>query len=229
MKIYDFIKELQRCEIGDKSYNGILLEQGNETYSKKLQDMFFETKAEVINLSDKQINLLLKDVKDVIENTFYDIPTPESVKRMEDDYLNSRNLDLKKEIEFAKFLRAMVGVQKYYYKELYNMLSEIIGEEKIEKTQKEEVKTEEKEKNQKEKNQKETKEEKVIKGVQGLADYLKIGKTLAQAVINSKLLQKNGAQYRAGKSWLFDKNKLNQLLEKEPELLKNIHIERGKK
>lgn len=221
MKIYDFIKELQRCEIGDKSYNGILLEQGNETYSKKLQDMFFEAKAEVINLSDKQINLLLKDVKDVIENTFYDIPTPESVKRMEDDYLNSRNLDLKKEIEFAKFLRAMVGVQKYYAESLYNMLSDAIG---VEKPQKEEVKTEEKEKNQKE-----TKEEKVIKGVQGLADYLKIGKTLAQAVINSKLLQKNGAQYRAGKSWLFDKNKLNQLLEKDPELLKNIHIERGKK
>lgn len=224
MKIYDLIKELQCCEIGDKSYNGITLLQGIETYSKVLKDMFFEAKAEIINLTDKQINLLLKDVKDVIENTFYDIPTPESVKRMEDDYLNSRNSDLKKEIEFAKFLRAMVGVQKYYSKELYNMLSEIIGEEKIEKTQKEEVKTEEKEKNQKE-----TKEEKVIKGVQGLADYLKIGKTLAQAVINSKLLQKNGAQYRAGKSWLFDKNKLNQLLEKEPELLKNIHIERGKK
>lgn len=224
MKIYDFIKELQRCEIGDKSYNGILLEQGNETYSKKLQDMFFEAKAEVINLSDKQINLLLKDVKDVIENTFYDIPTVECVKRMEEDYLNSRNLGLKKEIEFAKFLRAMVGAQKYYAEALYNMLSDAIGEGKIEKSQKEEVKTEEKEKNQKE-----TKEEKVIKGVQGLADYLKIGKTLAQAVINSKLLQKNGAQYRAGKSWLFDKNKLNQLLVQEPELLKNIHIERRKK
>lgn len=225
MKIYDLIKELQRCEIGDKSYNGILLEQCTETYSKKLQDMFFEAKAEIINLTDKQINLLFKDVKTLIEDTFYDIPTLECVKRMEEDYLNSRNLGLKKEIEFAKFLRAMVGVQKYYAESLYNMLSDAIGEGKIEKPQQqEEVKTEEKEKNQKE-----TKEEKVIKGVQGLADYLKIGKTLAQAVINSKLLQKNGAQYRAGKSWIFEKNKLNQLLEKEPELLKNIHIERRKK
>ena len=224
MKIYDFIKELQRCEIGDKSYNGVALLQGVETYSKQLKDMFFESKAEVINLTDKQIKLILKDVKSLVEDTFYDIPTVECVKRMEEDYLNSRNQDLRKEIEFVKFLRAMVGVQKYYAEELYNMLSVAIGEEKIEKPQKEEVKTEEKEKNQKE-----IKEEKVIKGVQGLADYLKIGKTLAQAVINSKLLQKNGAQYRAGKSWLFDKNKLNQLLEKEPELLKNIHIERGKK
>ena len=224
MKIYDFIKELQRCEIGDKSYNGVALLQGVETYSKQLKDMFFESKAEVINLTDNQIKLILKDVKSLVEDTFYDIPTVECVKRMEEDYLNSRNQDLRKEIEFVKFLRAMVGVQKYYAEELYNMLSVAIGEEKIEKPQKEEVKTEEKEKNQKE-----IKEEKVIKGVQGLADYLKIGKTLAQAVINSKLLQKNGAQYRAGKSWLFDKNKLNQLLEKEPELLKNIHIERGKK
>lgn len=221
MKIYDLIKELQCCEIGDKSYNGVTLLQGIETYSKVLKDMFFEAKAEIINLTDKQIGLVLQDVKDVIENTFYDIPTPESVKRMEDDYLNSRNQNLKKEIEFAKFLRAMVGVQKYYSKELYNMLSEIIGEEKIEKTQKEEIKTE--------KNQKETKEGKVIKGVQGLADYLKIGKTLAQAVINSKLLEQNKAQYRVGKAWNFDKNKIDELLEKYPEILKDVHIERGKK
>lgn len=221
MKIYDFIKELQRCEIGDKSYNGVALLQGVETYSKQLKDMFFESKAEVINLTDKQIKLILKDVKSLVEDTFYDIPTVECVKRMEEDYLNSRNQDLRKEIEFAKFLRAMVCEQKYYYKELYNMLSEIIGEEKIEKTQKEEIEIE--------KNQKETKEEKVIKGVQGLADYLKIGKTLAQAVINSKLLEQNHAQYRVGKAWNFDKNKIDELLEKYPEILKDVHIKRREK
>lgn len=221
MKIYDLIKELQCCEIGDKSYNGVTLLQGIETYFKVLEDMFFEAKAEIINLTDKQIRLILQDVKTLIEETFYDIPTPESVKRMEDDYLNSRNQNLKKEIEFAKFLRAMVGVQKYYSKELYNMLSKIIGEEKIEKTQKEEIKTE--------KNQKETKEEKVIKGVQGLADYLKIGKTLAQAVINSKILEENKAQYRVGKAWNFDKNKIDELLEKYPEILKDVHIKRREK
>lgn len=168
--------------------------------------------------------MIFKDVKTLISDTFYDIPTKEAIKRMEEDYLDSRNSDLKKEIEFAKFLRAMVGVQKYYSKELYNMLSDAIGVEKIEKSQKEEVKTEEKEKNQKE-----TKEEKVIKGVQGLADYLKIGKTLAQSVINSKLLEKNKAQYRVGKAWNFDKNKIDELLEKYPEILKNVHIKRGEK
>jgi hypothetical protein len=221
MKIYDFIKELERSEIGDKSYNGVSLLQGIETYSKVLKDMFFEVKAEIINLTDKQIRLILQDVKTLIEETYYDVPTEEAVKRMEEDYLDSRNSDLKKEIEFAKFLRSMVGVQKYYSKELYNMLSEIIGVEKIEKSQKEEVKTEE--------NQKETKEGKVIKGVQGLADYLKIGKTLAQAVINSKLLEQNKAQYRVGKAWNFDKNKIDELLEKYPEILKNVHIKRREK
>lgn len=221
MKIYNFIKELERSEIGDKSYNGVTLLQGIETYSKILKDMFFEAKAEIINLIDKQIRLILQDVKTLIEETYYDVPTEEAVKRMEEDYLNSRNSDLKKEIEFVKFLRSMVGVQKYYSKELYNMLSEIIGEEKIEKTQKEEIKTE--------KNQKETKEGKVIKGVQGLADYLKIGKTLAQAVINSKLLEQNKAQYRVGKAWNFDKNKIDELLEKYPEILKNVHIKRREK
>ena len=221
MKIYDFIKELERSEIGDKSYNGVSLLQGIETYSKVLKDMFFEVKAEIINLTDKQIRLILQDVKTLIEETYYDVPTEEAVKRMEEDYLDSRNSDLKKEIEFAKFLRSMVGVQKYYSKELYNMLSEIIGVEKIEKSQKEEVKTEE--------NQKETKEGKVIKGVQGLADYLKIGKILAQAVINSNLLEQNKAQYRVGKTWNFDKNKIDELLEKYPEILKDVHIKRREK
>ncbi|MEE1220437.1 MAG: hypothetical protein U0K59_01225 [Bacteroidales bacterium] len=221
MKIYDFIKELERSEIGDKSHNGVSLLQGIETYSKILKDMFFEAKAEIINLTDKQIRLILQDVKTLIEETYYDVPTEEVVKRMEEDYLDSRNSDLKKEIEFVKFLRSMVGVQKYYSKELYNMLSEIIGVEKIEKSQKEEVKTEE--------NQKETKEGKVIKGVQGLADYLKIGKTLAQAVINSNLLEQNKAQYRVGKTWNFDKNKIDELLEKYPEILKDVHIKRREK
>lgn len=71
--------------------------------------------------------------------------------------------------------------------------------------------------------------EEVIRGVKGLAKYLHIGSTLAQAVINSKLLQEDGAQYSAGGKWFFNREKLDRLLVKKPELLKDIHIQRRKK
>lgn len=71
--------------------------------------------------------------------------------------------------------------------------------------------------------------EEVIRGVKGLAKYLHIGSTLAQAVINSKLLQENGAQYSAGGKWFFNREKLDRLLAAKPELLKDIHIHRRKK
>ena len=71
--------------------------------------------------------------------------------------------------------------------------------------------------------------EEVIRGVKGLAKYLHIGNTLAQAVINSKLLQEGGAQYSAGGKWFFNREKLDRLLAAKPELLKDTHIQRRKK
>ena len=68
-----------------------------------------------------------------------------------------------------------------------------------------------------------------IKGVKGLATYLGIGTTLAQAIIHSKVLEKDCAQYSAAGRWYFNKEKLDNLLSKNPELLKDIHIERRKK
>ena len=66
----------------------------------------------------------------------------------------------------------------------------------------------------------------IITGVRGLAEYLKIGNTLAQAIINEKVLMKNGAQYNAGRRWLFNKEKLDKLLSEKPDILKDIHIKR---
>lgn len=71
--------------------------------------------------------------------------------------------------------------------------------------------------------------EEVIRGVKGLSEYLHICISLAQAVINSKLLQEDGAQYSAGGKWFFNREKLDRLLAKKPELLKDVHIERRKK
>ena len=72
-------------------------------------------------------------------------------------------------------------------------------------------------------------EEDIIKGVSGLAKYLHRGTTLAQAIINSRLLERNGAQYRTGDGWNFNKKKIDELLKENPNLLKDVHIKRRKR
>ena len=72
-------------------------------------------------------------------------------------------------------------------------------------------------------------EDNIITGVAGLAKYLNRGTTLTQAIINSRLLERNGAQYRAGNGWNFNKKKIDELLKENPNLLKDIHIKRCKR
>ena len=72
-------------------------------------------------------------------------------------------------------------------------------------------------------------EENIVTGVAGLAKYLKRGITLTQAIINSRLLERNGAQYQTGGGWNFNKKKIDELLKENPNLLKDVHIKRRKK
>ena len=59
----------------------------------------------------------------------------------------------------------------------------------------------------------------LIKGVSGLAEFLVCGRTKAQNIINSGILQKRNIAYRAGNRWRFNKTLLTRLLEEEPEIL----------
>ena len=65
----------------------------------------------------------------------------------------------------------------------------------------------------------------IIKGVDGLANALKIGKNKAQAIISSKILLERGIQYRAG-GWRFKKKELDELLKNEPMIFEDIKCKR---
>jgi hypothetical protein len=62
----------------------------------------------------------------------------------------------------------------------------------------------------------------LIKGVNGLAEFLGCGITKAQNIINSKVLQERDIAYRAGNRWRFNKTLLTRLLEEEPEILNRV-------
>ena len=62
----------------------------------------------------------------------------------------------------------------------------------------------------------------LIKGVNGLADFLGCGSTKAQNIINSGILRERDIAYRAGNRWRFNKTLLTRLLEEEPEILNGV-------
>jgi len=62
----------------------------------------------------------------------------------------------------------------------------------------------------------------LIKGVNGLAEFLGCGITKAQNIINSQVLQERDIAYRAGNRWRFNKTLLIRLLEEEPEILNRV-------
>lgn len=63
----------------------------------------------------------------------------------------------------------------------------------------------------------------LIKGVNGLGEFLGCGSTKAQNIINSGVLQERDIAYRAGNRWRFNKTLLTRLLEEEPEILNRVY------
>ena len=62
----------------------------------------------------------------------------------------------------------------------------------------------------------------LIKGINGLAEFLGCGSTKAQNIMNSGVLQERDIAYRAGNRWRFNKTLLTRLLEEEPEILNGV-------
>ena len=66
-------------------------------------------------------------------------------------------------------------------------------------------------------------DERVISGTEGLKDFLGCGKSLAFAIIKSRILVENGIQYKVGNCWKFNAKKLEEFLQIHPQFLENIH------
>ena len=59
----------------------------------------------------------------------------------------------------------------------------------------------------------------LIKGVRGLAKHLGCCVATAQDIINSGILLNREIAYKAGTRWIFNANRLDELLRKEPDVL----------
>lgn len=209
------LSELIRCDVvngfdGNLSYNGIGLIESLETFQKRLHRLYESALSEITFLNDEAKRGLLSVINKYVEQQeCFDVPslsTLELINREIED--GNNNESLRKERDFVKMIRECVSLQKYYLNDFAAIISCDVDVVYDKQEQPLDV------------GLSPSIDDDIIKGVEGLKAYLGCGVNTAQDIINSKILEKKGIQYRAGRSWRFNKNKLAELLEKEPEILK---------
>ncbi len=208
--------ELRRCEILNDykevfSYNGITLEESSVAFQKRLHRLYEDALVE--------IPLLSQDAKDGFANIIdkyaesqrlFDVPDESILESMNREIeAGNTNVSLRTERDFVKMICDCVSLQKYYLNEFADAIgyTPTGSSTTISVEVKEEVSTT---------------DTNLIKGVRGLADFLGCGVNKAQDIIKSEILLKRKIQYYAGDGWRFRKDKLTDLLEKEPEILKRV-------
>ena len=208
--------ELRRCEILNDykevfSYNGITLEESSVAFQKRLHCLYEDALVE--------IPLLSQDAKDGFANiidkyresqTYFDVPDESVFESMNREIeAGNTNVSLRAERDFVKMICDCVSLQKYYL----NEFADAIGYTSKDNSTTISVEVKE---------QVSTTDANLIKGVKGLADFLGCGINTAQNIIKSEILLKRKIQYNTGNGWRFRRDKLTDLLEKEPEILKKV-------
>lgn len=211
-----FLDEIRRSDWLDdvpflqRKYNGITVQESEQSYYNRIAPMYSAAVIALISVPTEKIEILqalLDEVKKCQE--YFELPSDELLNSLMHDYNQSNNQvhSLKEDYDYLCFVRNCMKIQMYF---LENFKKKFPSH----KAQKLEV-----DKNEAAIVTNPVKQDEPIKGVKGLAAYLKIGTTKAQGIINSKILQENGIAYRIGKAWNFNPQKLNELLSQSPTVL----------
>ena len=210
------LNELRRCEIVNDyktnfSYNDICLDEASISFQKRLHRLYEDALVE--------IPLLTQDTKEGFANiidryresqTYFDVPDESILESMNREIeAGNTNVSLRTERDFVKMICECVSLQKYYL----NEFAAAIGYTPTGSSTTISVEVKE---------QVSTSDANLIKGVRGLATFLGCGVNTAQNIVSSEILLKRKIQYNAGDGWRFRKDKLTELLEKDPEILKKV-------
>ena len=211
-----FITEVITCKIinnfeGNYAYNDINLEETSEAYQRRLHALYESALMDVPFLAEEVKEGLVNIIdKHKESQSLFDAPDESVLESMNREIeKGNTNTSLKKERDFVKMVCDCVSLQKYYL----NEFADAIGYTSKDNSTTISVEVKE---------QVSTTDANLIKGVKGLADFLGCGINTAQNIIKSEILLKRKIQYNTGKGWRFRKDKLTELLEKEPEILKKV-------
>lgn len=210
------LNELRRCEIVNDyktnfSYNDICLDEASISFQKRLHSLYEDALVEIPFLSTEAKDGFINIIDRYAESQLlFDVPNESVLESMNREIeAGNTNESLRRERDFVKMVCECVSLQKYYLKEF----ADAIGYTSTGSPTTTSVEVKE---------QVPTSDANLIKGVKGLADFLGCGINTAQNIVNSEILLKKKIQYNTGKGWRFRKDKLTELLEKEPEILKKV-------
>lgn len=210
------LNELRRCEIINDykvyfSYNDITLEETSMAFQKRLHRLYEDALLEIPFLSTEAKEGFVNIIDRYAESQrLFDVPDESILESMNREIeAGNTNVSLITERDFVKMICECVSLQKYYL----NEFAAAIGCTSTGSPTTTSVEVKE---------QVSTSDENLIKGVKGLAAFLGCGTNTAQNIINDGILLKKKIQYRTGDGWRFRKDKLTDLLEKEPEILKKV-------
>lgn len=210
------LNELRRCEIINDykvnfSYNDITLEETSMAFQKRLHRLYEDALLEIPFLSTEAKEGFVNIIDRYAESQrLFDVPDETILVSMNREIeAGNTNVSLRTERDFVKMICDCVSLQKYYLKEF----ADAIGYTSTGSPTTTSVEVKE---------QVSTSDENLIKGVKGLAAFLSCGINTAQNIIKDGILLKKHIQYNTGKGWRFRKDKLTELLEKEPEILKKV-------
>ena len=210
------LNELRRCEIINDykvyfSYNDITLEGTSMAFQKRLHRLYEDALLEIPFLSTEAKEGFINIIDRYAESQrLFDVPDESILESMNREIeAGNTNVSLRTERDFVKMICECVSLQKYYL----NEFAAAIGYTSTGSPTTTSVEVKE---------QVSTSDANLIKGVKGLAAFLDCGTNTAQNIINDGILLKKKIQYRTGDGWRFRKDKLTDLLEKEPEILKKV-------
>lgn len=210
------LNELRRSEIVNDyktnfSYNDICLDEASISFQKRLHSLYEDALVEIPFLSTEAKDGFINVIDRYAESQLlFDVPNESVLESMNREIeAGNTNESLRQERDFVKMVCECVSLQKYYLKEF----ADAIGYTSTGSPTTTSVEVKE---------QVSTSDANLIKGVKGLAAFLGCGTNTAQNIINDGILLKKKIQYNTGKGWRFRKDKLTELLEKEPKILKKV-------
>ena len=212
-KIAALLTELSRNDDKQPCYNGVGIEESEIAYQRVLEKLYNDAVDELLSTSiDK--DLIIKRLDDVQEyqSCFY-YPTREEIQDRRDEEMQNDSDSLRRETDYLEFTMKCIELQRYYLGRFGSYFTDAHSQ----KTDEQETTAD----NRLNTEKRDTEiEDAIIKGVEGLAVFLGCGKTKAQEILNSNVLQEAGIAYRMGRGWRLNKEKLSSFMNDNPEIFR---------
>ena len=212
-KIAALLAELSRNDDRQPYYNGVGIEESEIAYQRVLDKLYNDAIDELLSISvDK--DLIIKRVDDIQESqSYFYYPTREEIQDRRGEERQNDSESLRQETDYLEFMMKCIDLQRYYL----DRFGSYFTNAQPQKADEQETTTD----NQQNAETRDTEtEDAIIKGVDGLAVALGCGKTKAQEILNSKVLQEAKIAYRMGRGWRFDKEKLSSFVKDNPEVFR---------